>query len=429
MKISLAFDETGAEIELPEGRSIRVLRSRFADALDDPQRAIEAGLQNPIGCAPLEELAAGKRSAAISICDITRPAPNRIVLPPVIAALERAGIPASQISILIATGLHREATEAELNEIVGPEILARHPVHSHRAKREDEQRFLGETAGGTPIYIDRRFVEADLHVTLGFIEPHLMAGFSGGRKLISIGLAGEKTIKRLHSPPFMRDPAASEGSFPDNPLHRELIEIAARAGHDFMVDVALTREKKIAKVFAGQPAAAHAQGVQFVRDSTLATVEEPADAVITTSGGYPLDLTFYQAVKGVTAAAHIVKPGGAILLAAACREGLGSPEFSALMRRGLHWEALLDELAGAPVNVDQWQAEKLAMVARKAGLSFCVPGVPAQDRARLWGPAFADPQQAVDDLFARLPAGGSVVVIPEGPYVFTQVLPEPVAAD
>jgi nickel-dependent lactate racemase len=429
MTISLAFDKTGAEIELPEGRSIRVLRSRFADALDDPQRAVEAGLQNPIGCAPLEELAAGKRSAAISICDITRPAPNRIVLPPVIAALERAGIPASQISILIATGLHREATEPELNEIVGPEILARHPVHSHRAKREDEQSFLGETASGTPIYIDRRFVEADLHVTLGFIEPHLMVGFSGGRKLISIGLAGEKTIKRLHSPPFMRDPAASEGSFPDNPLHRELIEIAARAGHDFMVDVALTREKEIAEVFAGQPVAAHARGVQFVRDSTLATVEEPADAVITTSGGYPLDLTFYQAVKGVTAAAHIVKPGGAILLAAACREGLGSLEFSALVRRGLHWEALLDELAGAAVNVDQWQAEKLAMVARKAGLSFCVPGVPAEDRARLWGPAFADPQQAVDDLFARLPAGGSVVVIPEGPYVFTQVLPEPVAAD
>ena len=429
MKISLAFDKTGAEIELPERRSISVLRSRFADALDDPRRAVQAGLQNPIGCAPLEELAGGKRSAAISICDITRPAPNRIVLPPVIAALERAGIPASQISILIATGLHREATEAELNEIVGPEILARHPVHSHRAKREDEQSFVGETASGTPIYIDRRFVEADLHVTLGFIEPHLMAGFSGGRKLISIGLAGEKTIKRLHSPPFMRDPAASEGSFPDNPLHRELIEIAARAGHDFMVDVALTREKKIAEVFAGQPVAAHARGVQFVRDSTLATVEEPADAVITTSGGYPLDLTFYQAVKGVTAAAHIVKPGGAILLAAACREGLGSLEFSALVRRGLHWEALLDELAGAAVNVDQWQAEKLAMVARKAGLSFCVPGVPAEDRARLWGPAFADPQQAVDDLFARLPAGGSVVVIPEGPYVFTQVLPEPVAAD
>ncbi|MDA1314627.1 MAG: nickel-dependent lactate racemase [Acidobacteria bacterium] len=429
MKLSLAFDKTGAEIELPDGLAIRVLRSRFADALDDPQRAIRAGLQNPIGCASLEELATGKRSAAISVCDITRPAPNRIVLPPVIAALEQAGISASHISILIATGLHREATESELNEIVGPEILARHPVHSHRAKHEDEQAFLGETTTGTPIYIDRRFVEADLHITLGFIEPHLMAGFSGGRKLISIGLAGEKTIKRLHSPAFMRDPAASEGSFPDNPLHRELMEIAARARHDFMVDVALTRDKQIAKVFAGQPHAAHAQGVQFVRDSTLATVDQPADAVITTSGGYPLDLTFYQAVKGVTAAAHIVKPGGAILLVAACREGVGSPEFSALLRRGLHWEALLDELAGAPVDVDQWQAEKLAMVARKAGLSFCVPGVPEEDRARLWGPAVSDPQQAVDDLFARLPVGSSVVIIPEGPYVFTQVLPEPVAAD
>ncbi len=427
MKISLAFDKTGAAIELPDGLAIRVLRSRFADALGDPEAAIDAALRNPIGCASLDQLAAGKRSAAISVCDITRPAPNRTVLPPLIATLERAGIPASEISILIATGLHREATESELNEIVGPEIRARHPVHSHRAKREDEQSFLGETATGTPIYIDRRFVEADLHITLGFIEPHLMAGFSGGRKLISIGLAGEKTIKRLHSPPFMRDPDASEGSFPDNPLHRELMEIAARARHDFMVDVALTRDKRIAEVFAGQPDAAHARGVEFVRESTLATVDETADAVITTSGGYPLDLTFYQAVKGVTAAAHIVRPGGAILLAAACREGVGSPEFSTLMRRGLHWEALLDELEGAPVDVDQWQAEKLAMVARKAKLSFCVPGVPAEDRALLWGPAFADPQEAVDDLAARLPAGSSVVVIPEGPYVFTQVLLEPVA--
>ena len=427
MKISLAFDKTGAEIELPDGLSVRVLQSRFADALDDPRAAIVAALDDPIGSQPLETLAAGKRSAAISVCDITRPAPNRTVLPPLIAALKRAGIADSQISILIATGLHREATESELHEIVGPEILSRHPVYSHRAKQEGEQSYLGETQAGTPIYVDRRFVEADLHITLGFVEPHLMAGFSGGRKLISIGLAGEKTIKRLHSPPFMRDPLASEGSFPDNPLHRELMEIASRARHDFMVDVALTREKQIAEVFAGRPDAAHARAVEFVRQSTLATIDEPADAVITTSGGHPLDLTFYQAVKGVTAASHIVKPGGTILLAAACREGVGSPEFTRLLRRGLHWEVLLDELEEAAVTVDQWQAEKLAMVARKARLSYCVPGVPAEDRALLWGSAFDDPQRAVDDLAARLPAGASVVVIPDGPYVFSQVLPEAVA--
>ena len=426
MKATLAFGKTGADISLPDRLAVDILESRFAQALDDPKPALEEALRDPIDCPPLEEMARGKRSAAISVCDITRPAPNRTVLPFVIGALEQAGIPASEIRILIATGLHREATAAELDEIVGPEILARHPVHSHRAKQDDEQTHLGETSTGTPVYTDSRFVEADLHITLGFIEPHLMAGFSGGRKLISIGLAGEKTIKRLHSPLFMRDPLSVEGSFPDNPLHRELMEIAGMVRHDFMVDVALTRDRGIAAVFAGDPEAAHAKGVDFVRESTLATRDKPADAVITTSGGYPLDLTFYQAVKGITAASHIVKPGGTILLAAACSEGVGSPEFTDLVRRGLHWEALLDELSGAPVTVDQWQAEKLAMVARRANLSFCVPGVPEPERTHLWGPAFADPQQAVDDLAARLPDGSSVVVIPEGPYVFSQLQAQPV---
>ena len=258
-------------------------------------------------------------------------------------------------------------------------------------------------------------------MTLGFIEPHLMAGFSGGRKLISIGLAGEQTIKRLHSPMYMRDPKATEGSFPDNPLHRELLEIASMARHDFMVDVALTDTREIAAVFAGEPVTAHSHGVDFVRRSTLASLGRPADAVITTSGGHPLDLTFYQAVKGLTAASHVVRDGGEILLAAACQEGLGGPEFSDLVRRSEECSELLDTLASRSVEVDQWQAEKLAMVAQKARLSFCVPGLDETDRHRLWGPAHTDPQEAVDGLLSRLPREASLVVIPEGPYVFSQL--------
>lgn len=421
MNVHLAFDKQGAAIALPDDLNAAVLEPRYAAELPDANAALAAAIASPIGCPPLEALAQGKSSAAISICDITRPAPNKLVLPHVIGALEAGGILPENITILIATGLHREATAGELDEIVGPDILSRYRVDSHRAKQLDEQTFLGETAGGTEAFVDSRFVAADLHVTLGFIEPHLMAGFSGGRKLIAIGLAGERTIKRLHSPRYMRDEKAGEGFFPDNPLHRELIEIAEMAGHDFMIDVALTRTRGIAAVFAGDPVEAHAKGVEFVRGSTLAEIAEPADAVITTSGGYPLDLTFYQAVKGVTAASHVVKQGGEILVVAACREGLGSPEFSQLMRNAGASSLLLDELAGRAVEVDQWQAEKLAMVARKARLSFCVPGVAADDRALLWGPAFADPQQAVNDLLGRLPAGGRVIVIPEGPYVFSQL--------
>ena len=425
MQLKLACGKNGASISLPDGCDADVLEPRFANDLPDPAEAIRRALAEPIGAPPLRELARGKRTAAISVCDITRPAPNKLVLPAVLEALEQGGIAPADVRILIATGLHREATPAELDEILGPYILSRCMVDSHRARNLDEQAHLGRTAGGTEVYIDRRFVEADLHITLGFVEPHLMAGFSGGRKLISIGLAGERTIKRLHSPLFMRDRKAGEGSFPDNPLHRELIEIARMARHDFMIDVALTRTRGVAAVFAGEPEQAHARAVEFVRESTLAAVDEPADLVITTSGGYPLDLTFYQAVKGVTAASHVVKEGGAILLVAECAEGLGGPEFSELVRRSTDWRTLLDELAERPVEVDQWQAEKLAMVASKANLAFCLPGIAAADRAKLWGPSFDTPQEAVDRMLAELPAGGRVVVIPEGPYVFSQVEREP----
>lgn len=421
MQVRLALDREGTTVNIPDELDAQVLRPRFATGLADEDAALAAAIASPIGCPSLEELARGKKSAAIAVCDITRPAPNKTVLPHVIGALQAGGISASEITIVIATGLHREATAEELEEIVGEKILKHHPVHSHRAREIEEQAFLGETAGGTQAFVDERFVEADLHITLGFIEPHLMAGFSGGRKLIGIGLAGERTIKRLHSPLYMRDPKATEGSFPDNPLHRELLEIAAMAGHHFMVDVALTDTRAIAAVFAGEPVSAHSQGVEFVRQSTLATIDRPADAVITTSGGYPLDLTFYQAVKGLTAAAHIVREGGEILLAAACNEGLGGPEFSQLVRESDDFSELLDLLSERAVRVDQWQAEKLAMVAQRAQLSFCVPGLSEADRSKLWGPSHTDAQAAVDGLTGRLGDGARVVVIPEGPYVFSQL--------
>src|SRR5690606_24662976 len=251
--------------------------------------------------------------------------------------------------------------------------------------------------------------------------PHLMAGFSGGRKVVAIGLAGERTIKRLHSPAFMRDAKAVEGSFPDNPLHRELLEISAMAGHDFIVDVALNGSREIAAVFTGTPAEAHSIGVDFVRQSTMAAMEEQSDLVITTGAGYPLDLTFYQSVKGVTAAAHLVKPGGTILVISECNEGMGGAEFTALMRTSPEWREMLRRLLERPVEIDQWQAEKLAVVAERANLAFCPRSLPVEDRAILWGRVFADPQEAVDALAAELPPGATAVVIPEGPYVFAQL--------
>jgi nickel-dependent lactate racemase len=228
MRIDLAFGKTGLAVTLPDRFNYRVLEARSAQPLPDWQSALEAALDHPTGTLPLAELARGKRSAAISVCDITRPAPKRKTLPPVLRRLEQSCIPRDGVTILIATGLHRPATPKRSRDLRRGD-RRRVPRGAHDAVISPSHRPLGATASGTPVFIDERFIAADLHITLGFIEPHLMLGYSGGRKLIAPGLAAQETIKVLHSPKFMRDPRAVEGSIEDNPLHRELLEISRMA--------------------------------------------------------------------------------------------------------------------------------------------------------------------------------------------------------
>jgi nickel-dependent lactate racemase len=421
MHVKFAFGKTGLDVDLPEGFQYRLLEARSAQPLPYPDAALASALEVPIGAPALRKMAQGSRTAAISVCDITRPAPNRVVLPHVLRNLAEAGVRREDVTVLIATGLHRPASEAEIREIVGPELYGALNVVNHHAKHLDEHRLLGKTSTGTPVYVDERFVAADLHITLGFIEPHLMLGFSGGRKLIAPGLAAAETIKVLHSPKFMRDARAVEGSIVDNPLHRELLQIARMARHDFMIDVALTRERKIAGVFAGHPERAHAAGTEFVSRTMLETIDEPVDVAITTSAGYPLDLTFYQTVKGITAAQHIVKPGGRILVISECAEGAGAPEFQDMMRRFASDREFLAHIDSAPVTVDQWQLEKLALVSMQKQILYFTPGLPEEFRSRLWGRYCGSLDEALSATLAALPETAKVAVIPEGPYVLARV--------
>jgi len=423
-----AFGQTGLTLSLPEGRDYHLIESRSAKPLTDPHTAIDEALENPIGGPSLRSLATGKHSAAISVCDITRPAPNRLTLPPILLRLQQAGIPAERITILIATGLHRAATPAELDIILGSEIASTYRMINHDARDLAAHRHLGSTRRGTPIYIDEHFMAADLHITLGFIEQHLMLGFSGGRKLIAPGLAAEPTIKTIHSPRFMREPLATEGSIEGNPLHAELLEIAAAARHDFLLDVTLTQSPQsqameISGVFAGSPVEAHAAGVDFLRRTSLEPVDALADLVITSAAGHPLDLTLYQTIKGITAAAHLVKPGGRgrILILGECSEGAGSPEFTAMLRRFTSYKDLLAELSTAPVEIDQWQLEKLALTGLNHELFLYTPGVPASHLGALANHTYATPEDAVEAALRDLPQHARIALIPEGPYVFARV--------
>ena len=421
MKSSFLFGKGTIEVSVPDRYRCSEIRSRKAVAVPDETAAIEWALDHPIASEPLTELARGKKTAAISVCDITRPAPNRITLPPLLRRLHAAGIPKDNIIILIATGLHRAATPEEVEIIVGPEIAANYRIASHNARALSEHRFIGETRRGTPVYVDERFAAAELHITLGFIEQHLMLGFSGGRKLIVPGLAAQETIKVIHSPKFIREPLATEGSIAGNPLHEELLECARMVRHDFIVDVALTQDRKIAGVYAGDPVKAHAKGVGFLEATCLEEVDEPADVVITSAAGFPLDQTFYQSVKGITAAAHIAKPGAPILMVAECAEGMGSAEFQTMVKSlDRSFGEYLDQIRGLPVGIDRWQIEKLALAGVQNELYYYAPGVTREQLGRLASRWFDDLDQAITCVLSGLSAGARVALVPEGPYTFAR---------
>jgi lactate racemase len=419
--VQFAFGKSGITAPLPDCFEYMMVENRSAQPLSDIQAALNHALDYPVAGPSLRQLATGKKTAAISLCDITRPVPNSITLPPLLKRLHEAGIQIEGVSILIATGLHRAATDAEIRVIVGADIASRYRVLNHDATQITEHRWLGSTASGTPVYVDERFIQADLHITLGFIEQHLMLGFSGGRKLIAPGVAGQATIKVIHSPRFMREPNATEGHTTDNPLHAELLEIARMARHDFMLDVTLNRERKISGVFAGEPVAAHAAGVQFLKDTSIEVVPFAADLVITSAAGYPLDLTFYQTIKGITAAQHIAKPGGRILVIGECSEEIGSSEFARKLHAYTGHQDYLNEIRDSRVETDQWQLEKLALVGLKHELFFYTPGVSKQQVGFFGEHLYSDLTVAIDAATIGLPADARIAVIPEGPYVYARV--------
>jgi nickel-dependent lactate racemase len=221
----------------------------------------------------------------------------------------------------------------------------------------------------------------------------------------------------------MREPLSTEGSIEGNPLHEELLEAAALARHDFILDVTLTQERAISGVFAGHPVKAHAAGVEFMVSTSLTPLDGLVDAVITSSAGYPLDLTFYQCLKGLTAAQHIVKPGGKMLLLAECAEGIGSPEYARLLKAYRGHAEFLKEIENTPVEIDQWQLEKLAMTGLKNELLFYTPGAARDELGSLGANAFADLNQAVAALVSGLAPGARVALLPEGPYTFARAMP------
>ncbi|MCP3693352.1 MAG: nickel-dependent lactate racemase, partial [Planctomycetaceae bacterium] len=300
-------------------------------------------------------------------------------------------------------------------------IVDQYRIENHHGQVQEEHTFLGESPRGVPIWIDSRYVEADLKITTGLIEPHLMAGFSGGRKLVCPGIAAIETIKVWHGPTFLEDPHADCGILEGNPVHEENTWIARHTGCDFIVNVVIDSQRRLLKVVAGDMEQAFLEGVDFCRQVVTDKVQEPVDIVVTSCAGYPLDTTFYQAVKGLTGALPIVKQGGTIVMAASLSEGIGSPQFEQLFDENADLESFVDRILNTDYFVmDQWQLEELAKVRRKAKVKIVSDGLPADTINRLFVESAPSVEQAVADSLEEYGAQASIAVIPKGPYVLAQ---------
>ncbi len=422
MRITLDYGRTGMEVNLPDDRIVGPLAIRDAAPLPAPEAAVVEALRRPIGSKPLAELARGRRNACILVCDITRPVPNRLILPPVLRTLEEQGIARRDILILIATGLHRPNEGTELEELIGPEIAANYRVENHHGKVLAEHDYLGETPNGVPVYLDSRYLRADLKITTGLIEPHLMAGYSGGRKVICPGIAALETVKVWHGPRFLEHPRADCGILEGNPVHEENTRIALMAGCDFIVNVCIDGQRRVTWVGAGDMIKAWEQGVRFVEGVVKVPVSKPVDVVVTSCAGYPLDTTWYQAVKGLTGALPIVKQGGTIIMAASLSEGLGSPEFQRLMAENPDLHVFKQRILGKDYFVmDQWQLEELAKVLERCRVKVVSDGLPPEKLRRCYVEPAATVEQAVADCLAEYGPKARVAVIPKGPYVLPYV--------
>jgi lactate racemase len=418
LKVTLDYGRGGLEVELPADRVVGPLEIRNVPPLVDPEGAVSEALRSPIAAAPLSELANGKRNACILVCDITRPVPNPTILRPVLKVLHEAGIPREKVLLLVATGLHRPSTPGERIEMLGEEIAAGYRVEDHHGTQLDEHTLLGTTPRGVPAWIDTRYLRADLKITTGLIEPHLMAGYSGGRKLICPGIAALETVKRWHGPQFLEHPKADCGILEGNPVHEENTLIARMAGCDFIVNVTLDALRRVTSVVAGDMEAAFLEGVKFVESVATAPVNRPVDIVVTSAAGYPLDTTFYQAVKGLTGCLPIVKQGGTIIMAASLSEGIGSPEFESLFRDNASLELFMERILGKDYFVlDQWQLEELAKVRRKARVKIVSDGVAASVLSSCFVEAAQSVEEAVAESLAEYGPQARVAVIPKGPYV------------
>lgn len=420
MRLQIDYGSSGLQVDVPDDRTV-VVAPRHTPAVGDPAAALADALRHPTAGPPLAAIVAPGQRVAISVCDVTRAQPRQLMVEAILAALPQTR--GEDVTILIATGTHRANTPEELTRMLGADLVARCRVANHDARDETTLAFAGTTASGAPIWLNRHWLEADVRITTGFVEPHFFAGFSGGPKMVAPGLAGLATTLVLHDARHIGHPNATWGITLGNPVHDDVREIATLTGVHFALDVALNREQAITRVFAGTLLTEHAAACAHVKETAMCPVDGRFDVVLTTNSGYPLDQNLYQTVKGMSAAACIVKPGGTIVCAAECRDGVPDHgPYGRLLRQRRSPAGLL-EMVEAPdfAEQDGWQVQVQALIQQKARVLVKADGLThAQLRQAHFEPV-TDVGMAVRDALGQAGPGASLAVLPHGPQTIPYV--------
>jgi lactate racemase len=417
-QVRIAYGTSGRLIEVPADAS--VILPEPAPGLPDQRGAVRLAIEHPLVGPPVRQLVTPQSRVAVVFPDLTRPMPNRTVLPPLLDVLRSCGVPDDHVTLLCATGTHRQAAAAEMEALIGPEVVARYTVVDHQSDSDDHVR-VGDV-DGVPVWLQRQYVEADVRIITGFVEPHFFAGFSGGPKGVCPGLAGTETILEAHHPRRIANADSTFVTRLGNPVHEFVRAAVQLAPPHFSIDVTINQQQEVTAVFTGPMTEAHNAACAYVEESAVQQVEDPFDVVVSTNGGHPLDRNLYQAVKGMAAAERIVREGGIIVMAAACVDGVpGGGAFARMLRSARVPEDLVDASSGP--ELDRWQAQVLGRVLQRAEVRLYSEGLTQDDiRGALLTPV-GDLSRAVPDALAALGGSGRVAVLPEGPFTVATVSP------
>ena len=426
MEIKLLYGKNELSVEVPEQALVQVIDKHPMPIIPDPKKAIREAFSKPIGSPGLAEIAQTKTNVCILVCDITRPVPNGTILPELIDTLERNGIARDDILILVATGLHRPNEGEELRELIGnDEIFNSIRIENHFARDREAHVDLGFTSQNIPIGIDRRFYGADLRIVTGLVEPHFMAGYSGGRKVVAPGVAYQDTILKFHTAVILEHQNSANCVISGNPLHEAQIEIIRKIGDIYAVNVVIDDKRRLGQVTFGAIEPSHLAAVEFMQRYAEIDINRKFRTILTSAGGYPLDKTYYQTVKGMVGPLDILEPGGTIIIASECSEGMGSPEFISAQKLlcASGRDKFMQILNGRDeALIDEWQTEMLLKPLRQGNIKLFTTNLSEKDLSQTYVEHVSSIRKEIQASITRQNSA-EIAVIPEGPYVVPRFRP------